>query len=141
MARKIDGGGSSAVRTESSHDGGAQGQSRPQGGRRRCARRRPWPGGRRRLLPFLDADVEFANERISENGVFAALNREEAAGANILFASINPVSLRYEFDFWGKNRAALEAALGEAEERGRAGGSPSAVDHCYRPSLLPRRGA
>ncbi|WP_077728195.1 efflux transporter outer membrane subunit [Methylocaldum sp. 14B] len=68
-----------------------------------------------RLLPFLDADVEFANERISENGVFAALNREEAAGANVIFASINPVSLRYEFDFWGKNRAALEAALGEAE--------------------------
>lgn len=68
-----------------------------------------------RLLPFLDADIEFANERISEHGVYAALNREEAAGAHIVFASINPVSLRYEFDFWGKNRAALEAALGEAE--------------------------
>lgn len=71
-----------------------------------------------RLLPFLDAEVELANERISENGVFAVLNREEAAGANIVFGRITPLSLRYEFDFWGKNRAALEAALGEesAEE-------------------------
>lgn len=67
-----------------------------------------------RLLPFLDADIEFANERISENGVFAALNRKEAAGANIVFGQINPLSFRYEFDFWGKNRAALEAAIGEA---------------------------
>lgn len=67
-----------------------------------------------RLLPFLDADMEFANERISENGVFAVLNREEAAGANIVFGQINPFSFRYEFDFWGKNRAALEAAIGEA---------------------------
>lgn len=71
-----------------------------------------------RLLPFLDAEVELANERISENGVFAVLNREEAAGANIVFGRITPLSFRYEFDFWGKNRAALEAALGEeaAEE-------------------------
>lgn len=68
-----------------------------------------------RLLPFLDAEVEFANEHISKKGVFAVLNRQEAAGANIIFGSINPLSLRYEFDFWGKNRAALEAALGEAE--------------------------
>jgi NodT family efflux transporter outer membrane factor (OMF) lipoprotein len=67
-----------------------------------------------RLLPFLDADAEFANERISEHGVYAALNREEAAGANIVFGKINPLSLRYEFDFWGKYRAALEAAIGEA---------------------------
>ena len=27
---------------------------------------------------------------------------------------INPLSFRYEFDFWGKNRAMLEAALGHA---------------------------
>ena len=68
-----------------------------------------------RLLPFLDADMEFSNERISENGVLATLNREEAAGANIVLGQINPLSFRYEFDFWGKNRAALEAAIGEAE--------------------------
>ena len=29
-------------------------------------------------------------------------------------AYINPLSLRYEFDFWGKNRAILDASLGEA---------------------------
>ncbi len=67
-----------------------------------------------RLLPFLDADMEFVNERISENGIYAALNREEAAGTNIVFGQINPLSFRYEFDFWGKHRAALEAAIGEA---------------------------
>jgi outer membrane protein TolC len=67
-----------------------------------------------RLLPFLDAEAEFENTRISENGVFAALNRQEAAGANIVFGKINPFNFRYEFDFWGKNRAAVEAALGEA---------------------------
>lgn len=67
-----------------------------------------------RLLPFLDAEMEFENARISENGVFAVLNRKEAAGANIVFGQINPFNFRYEFDFWGKNRAAMEAALGEA---------------------------
>lgn len=66
-----------------------------------------------RLLPFLDADMELVNELISENGVFAALNHE-VAGANILFGKINPLNLRYEFDFWGKNRAALRAAIGES---------------------------
>ncbi|TRX00536.1 efflux transporter outer membrane subunit [Candidatus Methylobacter oryzae] len=67
-----------------------------------------------RLLPFLDAEAEFENTRISEHGVFAVLNRAEAAGANIVFGRINPFNFRYEFDFWGKNRAALEAAMGEA---------------------------
>lgn len=67
-----------------------------------------------RLLPFLDAEASLANERISENGVFAVLNRNEAAGANILLGTFNPFNFRYEFDFWGKNRAAMEAALGEA---------------------------
>ncbi len=66
-----------------------------------------------RLLPFLDAEMEFENTRISENGVFAALNHE-VAGANIVFGRINPFNFRYEFDFWGKNRAAMDSALGEA---------------------------
>ncbi|CAA9891498.1 NodT family efflux transporter outer membrane factor (OMF) lipoprotein [Candidatus Methylobacter favarea] len=66
-----------------------------------------------RLLPFLDAEVNFENKRISENGVFSRLN-PETAGANIVFGEINPFSFRYEFDFWGKNRAALESALGES---------------------------
>ncbi len=66
-----------------------------------------------RLLPFLEADASLTYERISQHGVFAALN-PEVAGARILLGVINPLSFRYEFDFWGKNRATMEAALGQA---------------------------
>ena len=66
-----------------------------------------------RLLPFLDADASLTYERISQHGVFAALNKE-VAGARILLGVVNPLSFRYEFDFWGKNRAMMEAALGQA---------------------------
>src|SRR5687767_3326528 len=66
-----------------------------------------------RLLPFLEADASLTYERISQHGVFAALN-PEVAGARILLGVINPLSFRYEFDFWGKNRAMLEGALGQA---------------------------
>jgi len=66
-----------------------------------------------RLLPFLEADASLTYERISQHGVFAALN-PEVAGARIMLGMINPLSFRYEFDFWGKNRAMLEAALGHA---------------------------
>lgn len=66
-----------------------------------------------RLLPFLEADASLTHERISQHGVFAALN-PEVAGARILLGVINPLSFRYEFDFWGKNRSTLEAALGQA---------------------------
>jgi len=74
-----------------------------------------------RLLPFLEADASLTYERISQHGVFAALN-PEVAGARILLGVIDPLSFRYEFDFWGKNRATLEAALGQAaaEEAERA---------------------
>ncbi|WP_020565069.1 efflux transporter outer membrane subunit [Methylosarcina fibrata] len=67
-----------------------------------------------RLLPFIDADADVAYERVSAHGLFAALNRKEAAGAHIVASKINLLNFRYEFDFWGKNRAALEASLGEA---------------------------
>lgn len=66
-----------------------------------------------RLLPFLEADASLTYERISQHGVFAALN-PEVAGARILLGVINPLSFRYEFDFWGKNRSTMEAALGQA---------------------------
>ncbi|MFO0775326.1 MAG: efflux transporter outer membrane subunit [Nitrospiraceae bacterium] len=74
-----------------------------------------------RLLPFLEADAELSYERISQHGVFAALN-PKVAGDKILLGIINPLTFRYEFDFWGKNRATLEAALGHAaaEEAERA---------------------
>lgn len=62
-----------------------------------------------RLLPFLDAQAGFDKGRLSGNGFNVALR-----GENYISAFINPLSLRYQFDFWGKNRAALEAAMGEA---------------------------
>ena len=91
-----------------------------------------------RLLPFLEADASLTYERISQHGVFAALN-PEVAGARILLGVINPLSFRYEFDFWGKNRALLEAALGQAaaEEAERGAGSP-APDDRHRPRVFPR---
>lgn len=62
-----------------------------------------------RLLPFLDAAAGIETGRFSGNGFNVALR-----GEDFVSAFITPLSLRYQFDFWGKNRAALEAALGEA---------------------------
>ncbi|MDD5035401.1 MAG: efflux transporter outer membrane subunit [Methylococcaceae bacterium] len=71
-----------------------------------------------RLLPFLDASAGVGTEHLSGNGYNVALR-----GADIVSSYVTPLSLRYQFDFWGKNRAALEAALGEAkaEEAEQAG--------------------
>jgi len=66
-----------------------------------------------RLLPFLEADASLTYERLSQHGVFAALN-PEVAGIQFMLGIINPLSFRYEFDFWGKNRAMIESALGHA---------------------------
>ena len=66
-----------------------------------------------RLLPWLDVDAEGKQTRFAKHGVVAAYN-PELGGAEVTVASINPLSFRYEFDFWGKNRAAFNAALGEA---------------------------
>jgi NodT family efflux transporter outer membrane factor (OMF) lipoprotein len=62
-----------------------------------------------RLLPFLDAAAGLETGRFSEHSFNVALR-----GEDFVSAFITPLSLRYQFDFWGKNRAALEAALGEA---------------------------
>ncbi|MGR8999554.1 MAG: efflux transporter outer membrane subunit [Gammaproteobacteria bacterium] len=62
-----------------------------------------------RLLPFLDAETGIETGRFSDNGFNVALR-----GESYVSAFITPLRLRYQFDFWGKNRAALEAALGEA---------------------------
>lgn len=66
-----------------------------------------------RLLPWLDSDAGMKQSRYPQHGVVASYN-PELAGAEKTLAVINPVAFRYEFDFWGKNRAALEAALGDA---------------------------
>jgi NodT family efflux transporter outer membrane factor (OMF) lipoprotein len=65
-----------------------------------------------RLLPFLDADLGMRFSRIPEHGVVASYNPAQA-GLHKTMAFLNPLALRYELDFWGKNRAALDAALGE----------------------------
>ncbi|MGZ5526722.1 MAG: efflux transporter outer membrane subunit [Methylomonas sp.] len=62
-----------------------------------------------RLLPFLDAAAGLEVGRFSEHAYNVALR-----GEDFVAAFINPLSLRYQFDFWGKNRAALDASLGEA---------------------------
>ena len=66
-----------------------------------------------RLLPWLDSDNTFRQLRYAKHGVVASYN-PALGGAEKTSDTFNPVSFRYEFDFWGKNRAALEAALGEA---------------------------
>jgi NodT family efflux transporter outer membrane factor (OMF) lipoprotein len=66
-----------------------------------------------RLLPFLDADIGMRQSRIPNHGVVASYN-SALAGQEKTMAFLNPLSLRYELDFWGKNRAALDAALGES---------------------------
>lgn len=75
-----------------------------------------------RLLPFLDAEASLTHERVSQRGVFNALSQGTVSGAHVLLGIVNPLSFRYEFDFWGKNRALLYAALGQAaaEEAERA---------------------
>jgi NodT family efflux transporter outer membrane factor (OMF) lipoprotein len=66
-----------------------------------------------RLLPWLDSDNTFRNLRYAKHGIVASYN-PALGGTNKTSDTLNPLSIRYEFDFWGKNRAALEAALGEA---------------------------
>ena len=63
-----------------------------------------------RLLPFLDAAAGVESGRFSGNGANVVLR-----GQDFFAGFITPLSLRYQFDFWGKYRAALDAALGEAE--------------------------
>jgi len=66
-----------------------------------------------RLLPWLDSDNTFRQLRYAKHGVVASYN-PALGGTEKTSDSFNPASFRYEFDFWGKNRAALDAALGEA---------------------------
>ncbi|WP_448093010.1 efflux transporter outer membrane subunit [Pseudomonas lini] len=60
------------------------------------------------LLPHADANFSSTRERFSENGT--------AGGVSGTWQTLNQTSLGlgYELDFWGKNRAALDAAIGRA---------------------------
>ena len=66
-----------------------------------------------RLVPILNADLGMRQSRIPNHGVVASYN-PALAGLEKTMAYINPLSLHYEFDFWGKNCAILDASLGEA---------------------------
>ncbi len=61
------------------------------------------------LYPTVQANVSFAARRFSANSTQAKL-----AGEHFRQALINPLVLRYHLDIWGRDRAALQAAVGEA---------------------------
>lgn len=65
-----------------------------------------------KLMSFIDADMGMRQSRIPSHGVVASYN-PKLAGQEKTMAYASPLSMHYEFDFWGKNRAALDAALGE----------------------------
>lgn len=61
------------------------------------------------LYPTIDANFSFSAQRYSANSVQAKL-----AGEHFRQMVINPFVLRYHLDLWGADRAALQAAIGEA---------------------------
>ncbi|PPD43018.1 MAG: RND transporter [Methylobacter sp.] len=61
------------------------------------------------LYPTVDANVSFSAQRFSANSTQAKL-----AGENFRQLLINPLVLRYHLDFWGRDQAALEAAVGKS---------------------------
>lgn len=59
--------------------------------------------------PTVRANVSFRFQRFSANGVQAKL-----AGDDFRQLLINPLVLRYHLDLWGKDKAALQAAIGRS---------------------------
>ncbi|PPD45816.1 MAG: RND transporter [Methylocystis sp.] len=66
-----------------------------------------------RLTPFVETDLAYKQYRYAERGVAASLNPRQA-GLEKSAAFLNPLSAKWELDFWGKNRAQLDATIGEA---------------------------
>lgn len=62
------------------------------------------------LLPQVAAGMSLDERRFSKNSVALKL-----AGDTFSLAMINPILLRYHIDLWGRDRAALEEALGLAQ--------------------------
>ena len=63
------------------------------------------------LLPFFKIDTNMVQHRVAKHGVEASYN-PAIAGQEKTAGNLIP-NFYYEFDFWGKNRAALHAAIGE----------------------------
>lgn len=61
------------------------------------------------LYPTVDANISFSAQRFSANSVQAKL-----AGEHFRQLLINPLVLRYHLDFWGRDKAALQAAVGRS---------------------------
>ncbi|WP_442756715.1 efflux transporter outer membrane subunit [Methylocystis sp. JAN1] len=66
-----------------------------------------------RLTPYVESDLSYRQTRYAEHGVAAGLNPNQA-GLEKSAAFLNPISAKWELDFWGKNRALLDASIGDA---------------------------
>jgi len=66
-----------------------------------------------RLLPEVQATFGTRQSRNPLHGVVASYNPAQG-GLEKTMAFMNPLALTWEFDFWEKNRALLDAAIGEA---------------------------
>jgi NodT family efflux transporter outer membrane factor (OMF) lipoprotein len=64
------------------------------------------------LFPSVDLQMSLAGRRFSANSIQNKLSGEE-----FVHAIVNPLSLNYHLDFWGRDRASLEAALGITRAR------------------------
>jgi NodT family efflux transporter outer membrane factor (OMF) lipoprotein len=67
-----------------------------------------------RLTPYVETDLSYKQYRYAERGVAAGLNPKQA-GLEKSASFLNPISAKWELDFWGKNRALLDAAIGDAQ--------------------------
>ena len=65
-----------------------------------------------RLLPEVQATFGMRQSRNPLHGVVASYNPAQG-GLEKTMAFLNPLALTYELDFWRKNRALLDAAIGE----------------------------
>lgn len=66
-----------------------------------------------RLTPYLEMDLAFKQYRYADKGVAASLNPLQG-GLNKSASFLNPISAKWELDFWGKNRALMDASIGDA---------------------------
>jgi len=67
-----------------------------------------------RLVPTLQSDFFFRQSRVPYRGVVYSYNQGQG-GLYKTSGFITPFVMNWEIDFWGKNRASLQAALGDAE--------------------------
>ncbi|MDT8406637.1 MAG: efflux transporter outer membrane subunit [Methylococcales bacterium] len=61
------------------------------------------------LYPTIEANARFSAQRFSANSVQAKF-----AGEHFRQLLINPLVLRYHLDFWGRDQAALQGAIGRS---------------------------